>query len=89
MSKNFLQELGLKQEKYILYYNSQSIIHLLKNPIFHSRSKHINVRYHWVRDALEIKLLYLQKIYIDDNGSDMMTKILSIKKLIACREKWA
>ena len=44
--KKFLQELGLKQERNVLYCDSQSAIHLSKNSTFHSRSKHIDVRYH-------------------------------------------
>ena len=44
--KKFLQELGLQQERYLLYCDSQSAIHLSKNPTFHSRSKHIDVIYH-------------------------------------------
>ena len=77
----FLQELGLQQERYLLYYDSQSVIHLSKNPTFHSKSKHINVRYHWIRDALEMKLFCLEKIHTDENGSDMMTKPIPTKKL--------
>nr|AAV88069.1 hypothetical retrotransposon [Ipomoea batatas] len=40
------------------------------------RSKHIDTRYHWIRDILECKMLELEKIHTDDNGSDMMTKAL-------------
>nr|KYP60460.1 Retrovirus-related Pol polyprotein from transposon TNT 1-94 [Cajanus cajan] len=47
--KKFLQELGFVLEKYPLFVDSQSVIHLGKNPTFHSRSKHIDVRYHWIR----------------------------------------
>jgi hypothetical protein len=55
--KKFLKELGLQQERYLLYRDNQSAIHLSKNLTFHSRSKHIDVRYHWIRDALNEKLL--------------------------------
>lgn len=82
--KRFLQELGLKQEKYTLFCDNQSAIHLSKNPSFHSRSKHIDVRYHWIRDVLEEKLLHIEKIHTDENGSDMMTKILPKKKHDIC-----
>ena len=44
--KNFLKELGLNQEKYALYCDSQSAIHLAKNASYHSRTKHIRRRYH-------------------------------------------
>ena len=51
--RKFLEELGLQQEKYVVYSDSQSAIHLTKNSMFHSRSKHIDVKYHWIRDVLE------------------------------------
>ncbi|XP_057432549.1 germacrene A acid 8-beta-hydroxylase-like [Lotus japonicus] len=74
--KKFLQELGFVQDKYLLFCDSQSAIHLGKNSTFHSRSKHIDVRYHWIRDALDAGLLELAKVHTDDNGADMMTKLL-------------
>ena len=85
--KKFLQELGLQQEMYLLYCDSQSSIHLSKNPTFHSRSKHIDVRYHWIRDALEIKLFCVEKIHTDENGSDMMTKPIPTENLQVCRKQ--
>ncbi|RDX88355.1 hypothetical protein CR513_30067, partial [Mucuna pruriens] len=72
--KKFLQELSF------------NAIHFGKNSTFHSRSKHIDVRYHWIRDALDAKLLELVKVHIDDNGADMMTKTLSRAKFEACCE---
>nr|KYP41608.1 Retrovirus-related Pol polyprotein from transposon TNT 1-94 [Cajanus cajan] len=72
--KKFLQELGFVA------------IHLGKNPTFHFRSKHIDVRYHWIRDALDAKLLGLGKIYTDDNWAGMMTKALPRGKFEVCCE---
>jgi len=43
----FLHELGLVQENFMLYCDSQGAIYLNKRPIFHSQSKHIEVRYQW------------------------------------------
>lgn len=63
--KRLLQELGFNQEMYVLYCDNQSAIHLNKNPTFHSRSKHIDVRYHWIREVLDEKLLQFEKIHTD------------------------
>ncbi|KAB5521854.1 hypothetical protein DKX38_026173 [Salix brachista] len=49
-----------------------------------NESKHIDVRYHWIRDTLNDKLLTLEKIHTDDNGSDMLTKALTREKLETC-----
>ncbi len=83
--RKYIEELGFKQEHYVLYCDNQSAIHLGKNSTFHSRSKHIDVRYHWIRDVLSSKLLELEKIHTDDNGSDMLTKSLPREKLEVCR----
>ena len=85
--QKFLQELGLNQEKFVLFCDSQSVIHLSKNTTFHSKSKHIEVRYHWIHEALEMKLLSLEKIHTNDNGSNMMTKALPAMKLISYWKK--
>ena len=68
--KKFLQELSFVQDKYLLFCDSQSVIHLGKNLTFHSRSKHIDVRYHWICDALEARLLELAKVHTDNNCVD-------------------
>ena len=79
----------MQQEKYVVYSDSQSAIHLSKNLMFHSRSKHIDVRYHWIRDVLESNQLNLEKIHTSENGSDMLTKCWPKEKLEACRHRAA
>lgn len=49
--KRFLQKLGVKQKKYVVYCDSQSAMDLSLNATYHSRTKHIDVRYHWIRDV--------------------------------------
>ena len=83
--KRFLNEIGVSQDKYEVLCDSQSAIHLSKNSSFHSRSKHIDVRYHWVRDVLEKKLLELNKVHTDKNVSDMLTKVVTKDKHLFCR----
>ena len=57
--QSFLEELGKKQEDNVLYCDSQSAIHLAKNPSFHSRTKHIHLRYHFIRSLMEDGILKL------------------------------
>ena len=83
--KRFLLELGHAQQEFVLHCDNQSAIHLSKNLSFHSRSKHIDVRYHWIRDVLEAKEILLKKIHTDKNSSDMMTKSLLKEKFYFCR----
>ncbi|KAK0604498.1 hypothetical protein LWI29_016259 [Acer saccharum] len=51
-----------------------------------TRERQPSTRYHWIRDVLEMKLLQIEKIHTDDNGSDMMTKALPKEKLAVCRD---
>ena len=75
----------MKQERYVLHCDSQSAIHLNKNSSFHSRSKQINFRYHWICDVLNDKLLQLEKVHTDENTSDILTKALTNDKHEKCR----
>ena len=71
---------------YVLFCDNQSTSHLSKNSSFHSRSKHIDVGYHWIGDVLNSKLLEFAKIHTDDNGADMLTKSVQREKLEICRQ---
>ncbi|KAE8723109.1 Retrovirus-related Pol polyprotein from transposon TNT 1-94 [Hibiscus syriacus] len=82
--QSFLEELGKKQENNILYCDSQSVIHLAKNPSFHSRTKHIQLRYHFIRSLLEDGILKLEKISEAQNPADMLTKTVTTDKLKLC-----
>ena len=61
-----------------------SAIMLFKNPIFYAKTKHIKVKYHFIRDMLEDKLLKLVKVHIDDNFVDPLTKGLTLERFAHC-----
>ena len=65
--KNMLQELGIDQDRYVLKCDNQSAIYLGRNSTFHSRTKHIDIRYHWIRDVLEEKKVHLDKVHTNEN----------------------
>ena len=82
--KQFLQELGLMQDKYVVHCDSQSVIDLSKNATFHSHSKHIEARYHWIRLVVEKRLMQLRKIHTEKNPADMLTTVVTKEKLELC-----
>ena len=80
----FLDELGKKQEMGILHSDNQSAIFLAKNSAFHSKSKHIQTKYHFICYLVEDKLVMLEKICGSKNPADMLTKGVTIEKLKLC-----
>ena len=72
--QGLVADLGVIQEKVTVYYDSQSAIHLAKNQVHHSRTKHIDVRFHFIREILEEGDILLQKISTAENPADMLTK---------------
>ncbi|GJY89530.1 retrovirus-related pol polyprotein from transposon TNT 1-94 [Tanacetum coccineum] len=75
--KMLLEELGHKQEKITLFCDNQSALYLARNPVFHSKTKHIRVQYHFVREKLEEETVNMQKIHTDDNVADYLTKAIN------------
>jgi len=82
--QRFLDELGKKQELGRLYSDNRSAIHLAKNSTFHSNTKHIHLKYHFIWSALEDRQLKLEKIHASQNPADMLTKVVTREKLRIC-----
>ena len=53
---------------------------MAKNPVYHERSKHIDVRLNFIRDILDDKVFTIEKIATIDNPADMLTKPLTFDK---------
>ena len=51
-----------------------------ENPVFRSQTKHIDIRYHFVRDVVDDGLVSLLKIHIVANLADVLTKSVTRKK---------
>ncbi|GJR03668.1 retrovirus-related pol polyprotein from transposon TNT 1-94 [Tanacetum coccineum] len=75
--KGLLGELGIKQKFVTMHSDSQSAIHLAKNQVYHARTKHIDVRYHFIREILEEGGVRIQKIHTLENPADMLTKVVA------------
>eukprot|EP00253_Pinus_taeda_P005437 PITA_05437 len=67
-------------------YDSQSAIFLAKNPAYHSKTKRIDVQYHFARDMIEDKKVLLVKVDTLKNTADALTKSVSSEKFSWSRE---
>jgi len=63
--KGFINDLGFEQPGYILFCDNESDICLTKHSNFHSKTKHINTKYHWIIIAVEEKLFEVEKIHTE------------------------
>jgi histone deacetylase 1/2 len=81
-----LTELGVKHPKAaILWCDNLGATYLSANPVFHARTKHIEVDYHFVRERVFDKLLDIIFIPNGDQVADGFTKPLSVRQLQAFR----
>ena len=69
----------------MLKVDNKSTISLAKNPVFHERSKHIEVKYHFIRDCVETKKVELEFVRTDHQLADMLTKPLGRVRLAELR----
>nr|GEX18069.1 hypothetical protein [Tanacetum cinerariifolium] len=66
--------LWVQLNEYKDLFDNESTICIVKNLVFQSKTKHIEIRHHFIRDAYEKKLLQMLKIHTDDNVVDLLTK---------------
>jgi hypothetical protein len=67
--------------------DSQSAIALSKNPVFHDRSKHIDVRFHFIRECVEDGKLDIEHVRTEEKIADILTKPLARERFCELREK--
>jgi phosphoribosyl-AMP cyclohydrolase len=77
--------IGLVQQVVRIDCDSQSAIFLVKNLDYHSKTKHIDIQYHFVRDMVEEKKVLLMKVDTLKNVAYSLTKYVSTEKFSWCR----
>nr|GEW83152.1 putative ribonuclease H-like domain-containing protein [Tanacetum cinerariifolium] len=76
--QNQLLDYGFNFMNIKIYIDNESTICIVKNPVCHSKTKHIEIRHHFIRDAYEKKLIQVLKIHTDDNVADLLTKAFDV-----------
>lgn len=82
--KGLLSSFGIEQGSIKIYCDNQSAIHLSKNQQFHNRTKHIDIKHHFVRDQIEKGYIEILKVHTSLNAADMLTKFVPKKKFEFC-----
>ena len=71
----------------VIHCDNQSYIKLFENPAYRDRSKHIEIKYHFIRDVVQRGAVKLKYIRTDEQVADILTKPLSRLKFVYFRDK--
>ncbi|KAH9650014.1 hypothetical protein KPL70_026198 [Citrus sinensis] len=82
--KGMLAELGKKQQSVDIHCDSSSAIYLSKNRVHHKRTKHIDVKLHFIRNEVSKGVIKMVKVHTDSNPADMLTKVVPTAKFNLC-----
>ncbi|GJY14117.1 putative ribonuclease H-like domain-containing protein [Tanacetum coccineum] len=72
--QNQMMDYGFNFMNTRIHIDNESTISVIKNPVAHSRTKHIEIRFHFIRDCYEKRLIEVVKIHTDSNVADLLTK---------------
>ena len=84
--KKLLSDYGISQDTMVVYCDNSSTINISKNSVQYSKTKHINIRYHFIRDLVERKIVVLEYIPTERQNADIFTKPLDKSKFETLRQ---
>ncbi|KAJ9565761.1 hypothetical protein OSB04_001727 [Centaurea solstitialis] len=76
--QNQMLDYGLSFLQTPIYIDNNSAISIVNNPVKHSKTKHIEIKYHFIRDRNEKKLIQILKVHTDDQFADLFTKAFDV-----------
>ena len=82
-----LTEDNVTHDVMTLYYDNLSAISISKNPIQHSRTKHIDIRHHFIRELVEDQIVALEHVATEMQSADIFTKALDANQFEVLRGK--
>ena len=87
LRKLLLDLFDLQLDATCIYCDNQSCVKLSENPVFHDKSKHIEIKYHYNRDMVQRGAMKLQYVVMDEQIDDVLTIPLARVKFEYFREK--
>jgi hypothetical protein len=79
--RNLLANLfGHEMDSTVIHCDNQSCVKLTENPVFHDKSKHIEIKYHYIRDMVQRKAIHVQYLSTHEQVADVFTKLLARTK---------
>ena len=85
--RNLLSEVTRSELKSItLYADKKSAIALIKNPVFHGCKKHIDIRFHFIRECVEKRQIVVEFVYTREQRVDILTKVRARVKFVEMQE---
>ncbi|GJX28548.1 putative ribonuclease H-like domain-containing protein [Tanacetum coccineum] len=79
--QNQMMDYGFNFMNTKIHIDNESTICVVKNPVYHSRTKHIEIRHHFIRDCYEKRLIDVLKIHTDSNVADLLTKGFDVTRI--------
>ena len=76
--QNQLLDYGYNFMNTVIHIDNSSTICIIKNPVQHSKTKHIEIRHHFIRDCNEKRLIQVLKIALEHNFADLLTKAFDV-----------
>ena len=84
--KQILEDYGIIQDILVVYCDNASSINISKNPVHYSKTKHIDIRHHFIRELVENKTVVIKHVATENQLVDIFIKALDSSRFISLRK---